>query len=753
MLKLENVSKFYYSKGVITSGITKVNLQLDRGEFVVITGESGSGKSTLLNVISGLDSYEEGEMYVNGEETGHYTEADFESYRRRYIGNIFQNFNLIGSYTAAQNVELAMRLNGAAQKEAKRKTLEILDRVGMKAFAHTKCSKLSGGQKQRVAIARALAKDTPIIVADEPTGNLDSASAADVIGLLSEVAKDKLVIIVTHSPEQVEPYATRIIKMHDGRVLEDRRLTPAREEAEKPVSAGSAAKNLSAGGVLRLGLRNAFNIPAKFVLIFAVFLLIGATLGGTYAAFQKEAYEASVSGWNWMFPNRSDDRIVIKKTDGTPISDGDFAALNAMNNVKKIDTDDLLVDYIADFYSEDYGFWFNCTVNPIDSFEGKLSAGRMPESPDEVILVTDPGSYVADEIDSVIDREMMREVARGKRGDKIRIVGVAIDGELDGRTDMIFGGEKLLEETRRDAIERYNTVTVSFGDGNMTGAPIPGILTDDVDVPTVSGAPIVPLDTVPAGGAYVSGNMSDRFEDGKCVGKELRLAIENPYFTDKLSLKITAGYTRTDFEKLTGIPYSAELEDVIYVNSGDWKRFTEKGIFQSSVYVEDTQLIDETVNELKAAGYTPLALRDARATDGAGAGELLTLVEGFVLILLVAALFFVAYFIIRIVLRSRNGCYTTLRTLGASRRVARNLLITELAAVSAISFFILLILVGPIKTGAVSFGYISDAIRYLHPVHFAVIFAVLIAMAVLIAFRYCRKLFKDSVMRRYREGA
>ena len=183
MLRLKNVSKFYYSNGMIASGFSRVNLELDMGEFVVITGESGSGKSTLLNVLSGLDTYEEGEMYIDGQETSHYNEADFEEYRRKYVGNIFQNFNLVNSYTVYQNVELALMLNGETGADMKERVRSIIDKVGLTDFINTKCSKLSGGQKQRVAIARALAKETPIIVADEPTGNLDSKAAEDVIRL------------------------------------------------------------------------------------------------------------------------------------------------------------------------------------------------------------------------------------------------------------------------------------------------------------------------------------------------------------------------------------------------------------------------------------------------------------------------------------------------------------------------------------------------------------------------------------------
>lgn len=170
MIKLKDVSKYYYQKGIITSGITKINAEFNIGEFVVITGESGSGKSTLLNVISGLDTYEEGELYINGKETSHYGEEEFENYRKKYISNIFQNFNLVASYTVYQNIELVLLINGHKKEEVKERVLELIKQVDLTRYKNTRVSKLSGGQKQRVAIARALAKNTPIIIADEPTG-------------------------------------------------------------------------------------------------------------------------------------------------------------------------------------------------------------------------------------------------------------------------------------------------------------------------------------------------------------------------------------------------------------------------------------------------------------------------------------------------------------------------------------------------------------------------------------------------------
>lgn len=255
MLELKNVSKFYYKKGIVSSGISKVTLKFDMGEFIAITGESGSGKSTLLNVISGLDTYEEGEMYVNGEETSHYNEEDYEEYRKKYIGNVFQSFNLVNSYTVYQNVELVLLINGETRKSVKHKVIDILKKVDLYKYRHTKVSKLSGGMKQRVAIARCLAKYAPIIIADEPTGNLDSKNAKSVLKLLYEISKYKLVIVVTHNFEQISEYATRRITMHDGSVIEDMKLKDKNEVKEVNTSKFKKTKVISN---LRLGIRNTF---------------------------------------------------------------------------------------------------------------------------------------------------------------------------------------------------------------------------------------------------------------------------------------------------------------------------------------------------------------------------------------------------------------------------------------------------------------------------------------------------------------
>ena len=221
MIRLENIHKFYYTDAGVTQALRRVNLQFNVGEFVAITGESGSGKSTLLNVISGMDTFDEGEMFVQGHPTFHYDESDWEKYRRDTIGFVFQNYNLIGHYSALDNVVAALLIQGMEIEQARGEAVDYLEQVGLSEFMNQRASSLSSGQKQRLSIARALAKKTPVLVADEPTGNLDSKTGRAIVELLASLSKDRLVIMVTHNYDQAKPFITRKVRLHDGEVVAD----------------------------------------------------------------------------------------------------------------------------------------------------------------------------------------------------------------------------------------------------------------------------------------------------------------------------------------------------------------------------------------------------------------------------------------------------------------------------------------------------------------------------------------------------
>lgn len=221
MLELKNISKSYTTGNFTQQALKNINLKFRKNEFVAILGPSGSGKTTMLNIVGGLDRYDSGDLIINGKSTKEFKSSDWDAYRNNCIGFVFQSYNLISHISILDNVEMGMTLSGVNAKKRRKKALEVLDKVGLKEHAHKKPNQLSGGQMQRVAIARALANDPDVILADEPTGALDSKTSVQIMELIKEIAKDKLVIMVTHNADIANTYASRIVKFKDGELLSD----------------------------------------------------------------------------------------------------------------------------------------------------------------------------------------------------------------------------------------------------------------------------------------------------------------------------------------------------------------------------------------------------------------------------------------------------------------------------------------------------------------------------------------------------
>lgn len=221
MLQLRGIKKSYKTGDFVQHALKGIDVQFRENEFVAILGPSGSGKTTMLNIIGGLDRYDSGDLIINGKSTKEFKDQDWDAYRNNFIGFVFQSYNLINHISVLENVEMGMTLSGLNSKKRKRKALELLDKVGLKDHAHKKPNQLSGGQMQRVAIARALANNPKIIMADEPTGALDTKTSIQIMNLIKEIAKDRLVIMVTHNPELANNYASRIIEFKDGNLVND----------------------------------------------------------------------------------------------------------------------------------------------------------------------------------------------------------------------------------------------------------------------------------------------------------------------------------------------------------------------------------------------------------------------------------------------------------------------------------------------------------------------------------------------------
>ena len=221
MLRLKDIVKTYVTGDITQNALKGVNITFRENEFVSILGQSGSGKTTMLNIIGGLDRYTSGDLIINGISTKQYNDSDWDYYRNHSIGFVFQSYNLIPHQSVLSNVEMAMTLAGVSKKERKEKAISVLKKVGLGDHIYKKPNQMSGGQMQRVAIARALVNNPDILLADEPTGALDSETSVQIMELLKEIAKDKLVIMVTHNPELAERYSTRIVKLLDGKIVSD----------------------------------------------------------------------------------------------------------------------------------------------------------------------------------------------------------------------------------------------------------------------------------------------------------------------------------------------------------------------------------------------------------------------------------------------------------------------------------------------------------------------------------------------------
>ena len=268
MLQIKNISKEYITGNLRQMALNGVSLDLRDNEFVAILGPSGSGKTTLLNIIGGLDRYDSGDLIINGVTTNRYKDRDWDSYRNHTIGFVFQSYNLIPHQTILANVELALTIGGISKAERKRRAEEALTKVGLKDHIHKKPNQLSGGQMQRVAIARALVNDPDILLADEPTGALDSETSIQVMDLLKEVAKDRLVVMVTHNPELAEEYATRIVRLKDGVIVDDSDPFDAGKSIEgEPVHRNLGKASMSFLTALSLSFNNLWTKKARTILV------------------------------------------------------------------------------------------------------------------------------------------------------------------------------------------------------------------------------------------------------------------------------------------------------------------------------------------------------------------------------------------------------------------------------------------------------------------------------------------------------
>lgn len=714
MIKLKDVSKYYYNKGLITSGITKINAEFNIGEFIVITGESGSGKSTLLNVISGLDTYEDGEMYIDGKETSHYGDEDFEEYRKEYISNIFQNFNLVGSYTVYQNIELVMLINGYTKKEAKPKILKLINEVELTKYKNTRVSKLSGGQKQRVAIARALAKNTPIIIADEPTGNLDKRAAESVLKTLALTAKDKLVIVVTHNYEQVEKYATRKITMFDGKILEDKIIT---KTDEVKTDGNLESKKMKPLSKLRLGVRNTFNIVPKFLLLLAVFLFMFAAITTEMAGLRENKYEEERVGNNSYLQNKDTSRIIINKSDKSPFTDEDYQKIEALGNISRIQKNDYLEDLSASLYSD----YYYISGSVIKRTSQKLDLGRNIEKDNEVVIQMNKENNTIGDPEKILNKEFMYNYQDNTT--KLKVVGIIFNDDLDYESIIEVSDNMINEFILNYVISRTTqTLTVNGADTYCN---------------------LFYIDSVNDSSIYVNENLNNNSYPIKMVS----LSLSNTYVNKVFDLKVEHVLNKYNSKRLTGYSYE---ENTCYLSKNLIRNTLISDKYQTSVFVKDEVKINDTISDLMNLGYSTYAVKDMLINESATMTYIYNIINLVLMIIILVAMFFISYLIIKLILKSRKNYYTIIRILGGSKKNCKSILKIELYTILNIAFIIITLLVYMIVNGMIDIS-LRSSLKLLNIKDYVLIYILIFALTYLISVRFGRFIFKESAIKTYNE--
>ena len=759
LLTLKDIGKIYVSEGNVAVGIRGVNLSFDRGEFVAITGKSGSGKSTLLNVISGMDSYEEGELLIEGQTTSHYLQPEWEEYREKYISFIFQDYNIIESFTVLQNVELAL-MHIEDKKARRARAMELINRVGLSSHVKQKGSKLSGGQKQRTVIARALAKDSPIILADEPTGNLDSATSKEIIELLREVSKDKLLIVVTHNFEQVEDYATRHVRIFDGAVESDHVIREATvfnetENAAKPVKKDKKSE-------IKKQIKNGFTLgktmfTAKPKLsVFLCFLMIIGTMGiFLVTALCGEAGDLFKP--NYMF-NHIDGRLVLAKQSGEV-----FTEEEVKNLAEKYGAEDhLRFDVLLD-----EGMMMQITLptgeNPPNEYEyvgaaytygkdyGENVIGRYPEANDEVFLYL-PISY-----QPAVGKDSLKieEISAGRMN--LKLVGVKYYYDNNLTPECLLTEEGFRVATAMRYLLNYSSTNIS-----LTVTPSDGSGSHKIEL-----YQFTPSFDMPADKIYIdSGSYEGLLKELEYDGKDYDLTLDfvanyhkyNYMYGDEVkSMTFEQSFTKEDItsEKPSYDTYfQYDTESGIFISDELLCEIAEKVLDESykqaSLFFKNDSEAHKAAELLQDEGY--IAVPSDTTYEPDGATVILTIVSCVMIAFVwVLAIVFLAFFINLCSSRTLGafkGDMAIMRSMGIQVKVIRVGMYVRML-ISLIPAFILVALTAILIFTTPKF---NEYFVYLYAWQYALIFVGMIALTVRTTYKQIKKLFGESVKKSLKGG-
>ncbi len=701
LLSLNNLSKYYMAGQTVTAGLNGVSLAFAKGEFVAITGESGSGKSTLSHVVAGILPYEGGELYVQGHPTSHYDGVDWESYRRDWVSFISQDYGILPGSTVLENVVSALRLTGISQEIAENRAEEILRRVELWEMKKRRAAKLSSGQKQRVAIARALSKPAPILVADEPTGNLDPENSRKVIELLAQAASDRLVLLVTHDFEEAADYVTRRIVLQDGRVTADSRLREQvgsgivdscpREQVddgigsviavEAEVSTASAKETVgseriagsnrtkqtktSQSGSTRLG-RYAAGLQlrarpvwAGFMAVFFAFTIF--TVFAILGTFYVNLDDVSTRYYDGeAFLNGDDTRIVVRRKDGAYFTEDDCETLLQVKHIQALEPYDLALD-VNYYYRENVDYEYRYRQDEI----GMLDAATYSQS----TVLTRHTNYIhvmpmlADDRDFLTAGELPDELYEVVAVGDESLIGTEIPVYiLDRKT---WGADSYLY------FDMTITGVTNYGEGLYFSEDMGRMMNQNFlckeELGIVYGCdPDLVDGEMAMTKALWSVRVNNRGEEEAAI-----LNLPNANDPDE-RVEMHQWYTLTEQGDKMFLFNPAKYMEYIELSPAMFEKLTLQGTgSQISLFMDDYSYTDRVINEVGKLGYeamSPYRLGSVKQSDQLAQERMVTLG---ICLLAITAIFVLQILVVRAMFSLQISGYQILRDMGLTSRTAQ----------------------------------------------------------------------------------
>lgn len=723
MLKLENVSKYYRSNDSVTQALRRISLSMHIGEFVVITGESGSGKSTLLNVISGLDTYEEGELYINGEETSYYSKEDWEHYRSQYIGFIFQSYNIIDSYTVFQNVMAALTIQGYEKEKRKTRALELIKRVGLLDQAHQKSSTLSGGQKQRVSIARALAKDSPIIVADEPTGNLDKESGKNIIELLKEISLDKLVVMVTHSYDEVKTHATRRIRLFDGEIVEDKAI---KKTEEKTIEVPPLKSGMTYTERLMMAFRNLFSMPKRLILSLSIGIFIITVFSFSYGSYVQGINDSNISSsWHPIFNNNDPSRLVVVRWDEAPFTESEIDAFEALDDVLAVTPFDPIWD--LGYIDQETGNYFSVLPSVLLK-TNDLSEGRLPNALNEIV-VSDEFASLGDTLVLTNEDSFWRGPIDGENdsnGFVMEVVGVYA-GNYDNTA---YFHQTFYEDTKVQFDASSGLLSANLFYNNTLATELYGLsVTIDNDLTDNEihiNKPIFDM-------INESGVLGANLETSDIEDESFNLNFIHPLYEEDYDVVIGEVITGSEFDYGYGITMNQETLNALFTLQSP----------QITLVVLDNFDARNVIGKIDQAIYHPMYPAEIEVYSGFDFGIFGRIMLTFSVFFLLIGMYFLTYIALRNIMKARKKDYVIYRSIGASQKDLNSVTIFEQIIIFFIAFIIVYAL---LFINALLDTIIPNHLRYFSLSNYLFVIVILLMMAIGLGYRFNKRIFKESVI-------